>query len=102
MEFSKDLKPCPFCGSNAYISYYAGDVMAHCAGCGCYMVQSARTMPEDDAKQKIIDKWNKRENTEHRTGKWAGSVCTACGESASFWYDCKFCPHCGAEMEDWL
>ena len=36
---------------------------------------------------------------ERKTGHWAGSVCTACGESTSDWFDCDFCPHCGAEME---
>lgn len=33
-------------------------------------------------------------------GEWCGSVCSACGESTSFWYDCNYCPHCGAEMSE--
>lgn len=35
-----------------------------------------------------------------RTGKWFGTVCSACGESTSFYYDCDYCPHCGAKMEE--
>ena len=34
-----------------------------------------------------------------RTGKWFGTVCSACGESTSFYYDCDYCPQCGARME---
>ena len=32
-------------------------------------------------------------------GQWFGTVCTACGESTSFYYDCNYCPHCGAKMD---
>lgn len=32
---------------------------------------------------------------ENVRGKWHGTVCTACGESTSFYYDCDFCPNCG-------
>lgn len=31
-------------------------------------------------------------------GEWMGTVCSNCGESTSFYYDCKFCPNCGADM----
>ncbi len=34
-----------------------------------------------------------------RHGKWFGTVCTACGESTSFYYDCDYCPQCGAKMD---
>lgn len=34
-----------------------------------------------------------------KTGKWFGTVCSACGESTSFYYDCDYCPWCGARME---
>lgn len=39
------------------------------------------------------------EQEEKRTGRWFGTVCSACGESTSNYFDCEFCPHCGAEME---
>lgn len=35
-----------------------------------------------------------------RHGKWMGTVCTACGESTSFYYDCDYCPKCGARMDE--
>ena len=31
-------------------------------------------------------------------GEWFGTVCTNCGESTSFYYDCNYCPQCGADM----
>ena len=31
-------------------------------------------------------------------GRWMGTVCSACGESTSFYYDCDYCPKCGADM----
>ena len=34
-------------------------------------------------------------------GKWMGSVCSCCGESVSEWYNFKFCPMCGAKMDDY-
>lgn len=37
----------------------------------------------------------------NETGKWMGSVCSCCGESVSEWYNFKFCPMCGAKMEDY-
>ena len=38
---------------------------------------------------------------EYETGKWMGSVCSCCGESVSEWYNFKFCPMCGAKMDDY-
>ena len=34
-----------------------------------------------------------------RHGEWCGTVCSACGESTSFYYDCYYCPNCGAKMD---
>lgn len=34
-----------------------------------------------------------------KNGMWMGTVCSTCGESTSFYFDCKYCPHCGAEMD---
>ena len=34
-----------------------------------------------------------------RHGEWAGTVCTSCGESTSDYYDCDYCPNCGAKMD---
>lgn len=38
-------------------------------------------------------------NSYRRHGEWLGTVCSCCGESTSFYYDCTYCPHCGAEMD---
>jgi rubrerythrin len=32
--------------------------------------------------------------------KWMGTVCAACGTSVSFYFDCDYCPICGARMDD--
>lgn len=32
-----------------------------------------------------------------KTGKWMGTVCSACGNSCSYEYDAKYCPNCGAK-----
>lgn len=34
-----------------------------------------------------------------RHGTWFGTVCTACGGSTSYYYDCDYCPQCGAKMD---
>ena len=44
-------------------------------------------------KAKWIDAEPKR-----KTGIWMGSVCSECGNSTSFYYDCDYCPNCGADM----
>lgn len=33
-------------------------------------------------------------------GRWMGTVCSACGESFSEYYDCNYCPNCGAKMDE--
>lgn len=34
-----------------------------------------------------------------RHGEWFGTVCTACGESTSYYFNCDYCPNCGAKMD---
>ena len=40
-----------------------------------------------------------------KSGKWIKGKCSICGEHAPFWsmattyYESKYCPNCGAEME---
>ena len=31
-------------------------------------------------------------------GEWQGTVCSNCGANVSDYYDCDFCPKCGADM----
>lgn len=63
------LKPCPFCGSGARISFYYTDVLIHCNGCGCYFIGKARGITKDDAERRIIEKWNRRNKNEIRNNK---------------------------------
>lgn len=37
---------------------------------------------------------------EVKHGEWQGTVCSMCGASVSNYYDCDFCPKCGAKMQD--
>ena len=37
---------------------------------------------------------------EVKHGEWQGTVCSMCGASVSNYYDCDFCPKCGANMQD--
>ena len=50
--------------------------------------------------RKIIEEAPAVDVPDKNVGKWMGTVCSACGESTSFSYDCKYCPKCGAKMED--
>lgn len=34
-----------------------------------------------------------------RHGEWFGTVCSMCGGSTSWYYDCDYCPQCGAKMD---
>lgn len=47
----------------------------------------------------IINEMPAADVQEVRHGKWAGTVCTNCGESTSDYYDCDYCPQCGARMD---
>ena len=46
-----------------------------------------------------IQRWiDEAPTVERPHGEWFGTVCTNCGESTSFYYDCNYCPQCGADM----
>ncbi len=60
---------------------------------------------EYDQKQHCCHRWNRviratmeEMKPDRKQGIWMGSVCSACGQSTSNYYDCEYCPHCGAEM----
>ena len=36
---------------------------------------------------------------ERKHGEWMGTVCSCCGGSTVDYYDCDFCPKCGAIMD---
>ena len=50
-------------------------------------------------KEIVVDNVPTIETEPVRHGKWMGTVCTACGESTFNYYDCDYCPKCGARME---
>lgn len=62
------------------------------------------TFTGDDATSEfdyMINQMDEIEKIERRRhGVWAGTVCSCCGESTSFYYDCKYCPNCGAKMDE--
>lgn len=47
----------------------------------------------------ILEMLENLPSVQPKTGCWAGTVCTACGTSTSYYYDCNYCPICGAKME---
>lgn len=47
----------------------------------------------------IIDEIQPDDVAPVRHGRWMGTVCSACGGSTSYYYDCDYCPHCGAKMD---
>lgn len=46
----------------------------------------------------VVDSMPAADVQEVKHGEWFGTVCSACGESTSDYYDCDYCPHCGARM----
>ena len=35
---------------------------------------------------------------ERKKGEWFGTVCSACGADVPEYFDCDYCPKCGADM----
>lgn len=68
---SEDLKPCPFCGGEAYIkvesdSFSNIQSIIRCSECCTTMVVDVDMTKSDDwNKQKAIEKWNKRHSLWH-------------------------------------
>lgn len=58
-----------------------------------------RKMSFNDTNYEPIDDAPSEDVTPVRHGEWFGTVCSACGESTSFYYDCDYCPKCGAKMD---
>lgn len=48
---------------------------------------------------KVCEEMAKRHTADRPKGEWCGTVCSNCGASISFYYDCNFCPNCGAKMK---
>ena len=41
---------------------------------------------------------DKIQEPDRKHGEWMGTVCSCCGGSTVDYYDCDFCPKCGAIM----
>lgn len=60
-----DLKPCPFCGGEAYYSYIGDGIWkVRCFYCGAEVVKRMYLKYDTDgmkkARDEVIEKWNKR------------------------------------------
>ena len=100
-----DLKPCPFCGGEAYYTLNSdSDWECRCFDCGASVKVYGREFTPGRLKKDrktVIMKWNRRKQ---RTGEWMESpsgqpyfVCTECGVSVID-KSC-YCPSCGAKMK---
>lgn len=91
------LRPCPFCGSDAIVWTQAGHAhYLQCYHCG------GRIRPHID-KAEAIEAWNRRTTAlrlSHVDGAGFGLIghCHDCGTAvmSSKW---KYCPECGATLE---
>lgn len=113
----KEIKPCPFCGKKVIIEKDNHDKMLiECENCKLFFgieVENGTELVEGwraafDSVEEIIDKWNRRADTEMSVtyGDWVYGEngyahCSECDyEHNSPEYVTPFCPGCGARMED--
>ena len=111
-----ELKHCPFCGGEAFVSYdhdgvcdTSGRHWAYTVVCNKCCATSGLTY----SRERAIEAWNKR--TERPKGQWVykegGFVCSNCEgdipQKVNFCRGCymdaddvfsNFCPNCGADM----
>lgn len=67
-----NLKPCPFCGGDAYIHIDKKKngtfnyVSVECKKCGAvpYVMQAYFGYSDEIASESVVDKWNKRKGSE--------------------------------------
>ena len=98
-----ELKQCPFCGGKAV---HLDDENIYCYHCGVTFllddfIYRGEAEDYEEAREMAIESWNRR--ADEKLGKWteiADSVfecseCECCDYEAS-----KYCPNCGAKMED--
>ena len=104
-----NLKPCPFCGGEAYYSYNDGSWYVACFDCGSKEFESmAFSYPPISMKERrdeAIKRWNKRA-FEPKTAVWQqlygkSARCSNCGSEFTIINrnKAKYCPNCGSKME---
>lgn len=105
-----ELKPCPFCGDEAYCYYdeNSNRFMVKCFKCGANVMRksSEHYGCTRDYMNQVISSWNKRERKE---GYWiedsnGDSVsCSECGCEVNTNINdvtYKYCPECGTRMNN--
>ena len=97
------LKPCPFCGGEAWVIQILENLYAvECRKCW------TRTGTYQPTKAEAIEAWNRRAEPERHRGEWLEdghergfSECSKCGYIAVSVLSERhynFCPNCGAKM----
>lgn len=95
----QDLKPCPFCGSEAEFHIYGRSCNVVCDGC-----QIGTRLEHIDEYEVAIDAWNTRvERTcvaeSHDCGDGiTGLYCSKCGNYID--ENDNYCPNCGAKVTE--
>lgn len=60
---TEEIKPCPFCGSEAYYSYEDGTWVVRCFGCYAQISKPIFTYGKANmikGRSEVIQMWNKR------------------------------------------
>lgn len=109
----QELKPCPFCGGEADVHYFAHDdseCTVMCSNPNCRSSVSARSCGSmTTAYNRARKLWNRRaERTCHvdltesnepaNINTWECSLCGRSFEEAYGSYE--YCPHCGARITE--
>lgn len=107
---AETLKPCPFCGGEADVHYFAHDdseCTVMCSNPNCRASVSAKSCGSmTTAYNRARKLWNRREERTCRQvmppyepGVEELPVCSECGRRLLLEDDDDYCPHCGARVE---
>lgn len=100
----EELKPCPFCGSEAHIQTFHFRYRVGCGTTGCIAGRFNRAF---DTPEEAAAAWNRRaERTCQMSVADNGAYrCSECGHlqddtyrSDKGWYPPEYCAHCGARV----
>lgn len=101
---TNDLRPCPFCGGEAHASLaaYASGATAHalCDGCGAVVLGYGRG---ERGLRDAVKRWNRRaERTSHYVydREICAWRCSECGGLEPVGDHVRYCPDCGARIEE--
>ena len=98
----EELKPCPFCGSEAHIQTFHFRYRVGCGTTGCIAGRLNRAF---DTPEEAAAAWNRRAERTCRivSAKEAGRTgyapaCSSCGWQSAVWHQYSYCPNCGARV----